>query len=100
MCDFRGRGRIEALVQGVKSATGVRHRSNFVRERVAEACPRNIVEDFFMLLLIPPSLSPISFHTIRIGSDRYLWKLYVFLHERNHRHVTSILIPMNLGYLL
>jgi hypothetical protein len=34
-----------------------------------------------MLLLIPTSLSPISFHTIGIGSDRFLWKLYVFLQQ-------------------
>ena len=41
---------MEELVQGVKSAAGGRHRSNFVLEKVAEACPGNIVEDFFMLL--------------------------------------------------
>jgi hypothetical protein len=50
MCNFRGHGLIEALVQGVKAAAGGRHLSNFVLERVAEACPGNIVEDFFMLL--------------------------------------------------
>jgi hypothetical protein len=50
MCNFRGRGLIEEFVQGVKSAAGGRHRSNFVLERVAEACPGNVVEDFFMLL--------------------------------------------------
>jgi hypothetical protein len=48
--NFRGRGLIEEFVQGVKSGAGGRHRSNFVLERVAEACPGNIVEDFFVLL--------------------------------------------------
>jgi hypothetical protein len=50
MCNFRGRSLIEERVQGVNHAAGGRHRSNFVLERVAEACPGNIVEDFFMLL--------------------------------------------------
>jgi uncharacterized membrane protein len=49
MCNFRGRGLIEEFVQGVKSAAGGRHLSNIVLERVAEACPGNIVEDFFVL---------------------------------------------------
>jgi hypothetical protein len=50
MCNFLGRGLIEEFVQGVKSAAGGRHWSNFGLERVAEACPGNIVEDFFVLL--------------------------------------------------
>jgi hypothetical protein len=50
MCNFRGRGLIEEFVQGVKSAAGRCPRSNFVLERVAEACPGIIIENFFMLL--------------------------------------------------
>jgi hypothetical protein len=38
MCNFRGRGLVEEFFQGVKSAAGGRHPSNFVLERVAEAC--------------------------------------------------------------
>jgi hypothetical protein len=80
MCNFHSHGLIEELIQGVKSAAGGHDRSNCVRERVAVTCSGIIVKDFFMLLFIPPSLSPISFHTIRIGSELFLWKLYVFLH--------------------
>jgi len=50
MCNFWDCGDIEEIVQGVKSAAGGHHRANFVLERVAEACPGNIVEDFFMRL--------------------------------------------------
>ena len=50
MCNFRDRGLIEEFVQGVNCDAGGHHRSNCVLERVAEACPGNIVEDFFMLL--------------------------------------------------
>jgi hypothetical protein len=50
MCNLRGCGHIEGFAQGVKSATGERHWSNFVLERGAEACPGNVIEDFFMLL--------------------------------------------------
>ena len=50
MCNFQGRGLIERFVQGVKSAAGGRHRSNFVLETVAEVCPGNILEHFFILL--------------------------------------------------
>jgi hypothetical protein len=49
-CNFRGRGLVEEFVQGVKSAAGGRHRSNLVLERVAEAGPGNIAEDFVVLL--------------------------------------------------
>jgi len=50
MYNFRGRGLIDEVVQGVNPAAGGCHWSNFVLDRVAEACPGNIVEDFFMLL--------------------------------------------------
>ena len=50
MCNFRGRGLIEEFVQGVKSAAARHHQSDFVPKRVAEACPGNAMEDFFMLL--------------------------------------------------
>jgi uncharacterized membrane protein len=50
MCNFRGHGLVEEFVQSVKAAAGRRHLSNFVLERVAVACPGNIVEDFFVLL--------------------------------------------------
>jgi hypothetical protein len=46
----RGRSLIEEFIHGVKSAACGRHRPNFVLERVAEACPGNIIGDFFMLL--------------------------------------------------
>ena len=50
MCNIRDCGLIEVFVQGVESAAGGRHRSDLVLERVVEAWPGNIVEDFFMLL--------------------------------------------------
>jgi hypothetical protein len=99
MCNFRGHGLIEEFIKGVKSAAGGRHRSNFVLERVEEACLGNVVEDFFMLLKIAPNLSPISFQTIHIGSDRFLSKLYVSLHQCEHRHASLVLIPINFGHL-
>jgi hypothetical protein len=50
MCNFRGHGHVEGFVPGVKSAAGGHHQSNFILERVVDACPGNIIEDFFMLL--------------------------------------------------
>jgi len=100
MCNIRHHGHIEKFIQATKSAAGGHHRYNFVLERVGEACPGNIVVDFFMLLYIPPSLSPLSFQTIRISSDRFLWKLYICLHQRDYCHVSLVLIPINLGHLL
>jgi len=41
---------MEELIQGVKSAADGSDWSNSVRARVAEACPTNIVVDFFILL--------------------------------------------------
>jgi len=100
VCNLRGRGCVKQCVQALKSATGGRAWYKFVLERVQEACPGNIVEDFFMLQWIQPSLSPITFQKIRIGSDRFLGILNVFLHQGNHHHAISILIRRNLGYLL
>jgi hypothetical protein len=50
MCNLRGRRIMEGFVQGVKFATSRRLLSHFVLERVAEACPGNIVEAFLVLL--------------------------------------------------
>jgi hypothetical protein len=100
MCNFRGHSLIVKFIQGIKSASGRCHRSNFISERVAEACPGNIVEDFIVLLKIPLSLSPISFQTIRIGSDPFLLKVSLSLHRRDRCHTSSVCIPINLGNLL
>ena len=100
MCNLQGRGHMEEVVQGVKSAAGRPHRSNFVLETEAKACPGNIVENFFVLLWIPASLSPISFQTIRVGSDRFWLKLCVSLHHRDHRHASSVLVSINLSHLM
>jgi hypothetical protein len=67
--DLRGRSLVEEFIQDVKSDSGGRHRTNFGLERVVHARSGNIVEDFFVLLTVPPSLAPISFQTIRIHSD-------------------------------
>jgi len=47
ICNIRGHGLIKEFVQGVKSAASGHHRSNCVLERVAEACPGNIVDLYF-----------------------------------------------------
>jgi uncharacterized membrane protein len=49
MCKIRRCGLINELVQSLKSDASWCHRSNFVLQRVAETCPGNIVENFFML---------------------------------------------------
>jgi hypothetical protein len=50
MYNFQSHGLIKEFVQGVKCATGLCQRFNIVLERVAEAYPGNILEDFFVLL--------------------------------------------------
>ena len=100
MCNFRDCNLITELVEGVNSGAGGHHWSNFVLERVVEAFPSIIIENFFILLLIPPSGTLISFQTIRIGSDRFLWKLYIYWLPRVHCHVSSVLIPIILGHVV
>jgi hypothetical protein len=69
MCNVQGRGLIEELIQVVDCTTGGCHQSNFVLHILVEACPGNLIEDILVFLSILPSLFPISFQIISIGSD-------------------------------
>lgn len=96
---MRGGGLIKDFVRAVKSVKAGHKMSNVVLEKVGDPCPHTIVHDFFMLLLIPPTLSPMRFHMIHIGCDRFLRQLKVSQHQHNHRHTTLMLRCIDIGYL-
>jgi len=70
-----------------------------VLESVAEASHRNVVEDFFMLLLTGTCPSPIKLQPICICFNQGLQNLYEFMQKSHYCYIMSILIPTNLHHL-